>query len=110
MGLAANKFDLFGNQQVSEKEGEEFANKIDAIFSCTSAKESIGITPLFEKIDYDKLSSTEKMEYRRIRELRETIASSQPEVDKKRAKLKKNGPVSDVEGDLIKNNKVLNKK
>ena len=50
MGLAANKFDLFGNQQVSEKEGAEFANKIDAIFSCTSAKESIGITPLFEKL------------------------------------------------------------
>ena len=50
MGLAANKFDLFENQKVTEKEGEEYANKIGAVFSCTSAKESVGIKPLFEKL------------------------------------------------------------
>ena len=48
--MAANKFDLFKTQQVTEKEGEDFAKKIDAIFSSTSAKNSTGIKPLFEKL------------------------------------------------------------
>lgn len=32
MGLAGNKVDLYSQATVSEKEGKEFANKIDAIF------------------------------------------------------------------------------
>ena len=61
LGLAANKFDLFENQQVTEKEGEEFANEIGAVFSSTSAKESVGIIPLFEKLAekiYDFINQT----------------------------------------------------
>ena len=64
----------------------------------------------FESIDFNKLSNTDKMEYRRIKALREKIASSQPKVEKKREKLRKNGPVSDIEKDLIKDNKLLNRK
>ena len=50
MGIAANKFDLFNNQQVTEKEGKEWAAQIGAAFSTTSAKENIGIEPLFKEI------------------------------------------------------------
>ena len=50
MGVAANKFDLFEKQQVTENEGKEWAEKIGAVFSSTSAKESIGIDFLFKKI------------------------------------------------------------
>ena len=54
MGVAANKFDLFEKQQVTENEGKEWAEKIGAVFSSTSAKESIGIDFLFKKI-WEKL-------------------------------------------------------
>ena len=50
MGVAANKFDLFGIEQVTENEGKEWAAKIGAVFSTTSAKESIGIDSLFKEI------------------------------------------------------------
>ena len=38
-GICANKIDLFNMEEVTKLEGEEFANKIDAIFAETSAKE-----------------------------------------------------------------------
>ena len=51
LGLAANKFDLFKQQQqVTENEGKQYAEKIGAVFSSTSAKENIGIEPLFNAI------------------------------------------------------------
>ena len=50
MGVAANKFDLFEKQQVTENEGKEWAEKIGAVFSSTSAKKSIGIDFLFKEI------------------------------------------------------------
>ena len=50
MGLAANKFDLFETQEVDENDGKQYAKKIEAIFSCTSAEESIGIEYLFKEI------------------------------------------------------------
>ena len=50
MGLAANKFDLFETQEIDENDGKQYAKKIGAIFSCTSAKESIGIEYLFKEI------------------------------------------------------------
>ena len=40
LGLAANKIDLFENETVSQKEGEEYAQKIGALFEETSAKEN----------------------------------------------------------------------
>ena len=50
MGVAANKFDLFEIEQVTENEGKEWASKIGAVFSSTSAKKSIGIDFLFKEI------------------------------------------------------------
>ena len=51
MGIAANKFDLFEKeQQVTENEGKQFAEKIGAVFSSTSAKDNIGIDALFKGI------------------------------------------------------------
>ena len=38
IGIAANKADLYENEQVSEEEGKEYANKIGASFAITSAK------------------------------------------------------------------------
>ena len=37
-GIVGNKIDLFLNEQVSQKEGEEYAQSIDALFLATSAK------------------------------------------------------------------------
>ena len=50
IAVAANKSDLFEDREVSNEEGEEFANSINAIFSSTSAKNNSGITNLFETI------------------------------------------------------------
>ena len=50
MGVAANKFDLFAKQQVKENEGKEWAAQIGATFFSTSAKNKVGIEPLFKEI------------------------------------------------------------
>ena len=50
MGIAANKYDLFKNQQVKEDESKKFAEEIGAILHNTSAKESVGIDGLFQDI------------------------------------------------------------
>ncbi len=39
LGVCANKIDLFSMEEVTTAEGEEFANKIEALFTPTSAKE-----------------------------------------------------------------------
>ena len=38
LAVAANKFDLFENQQITENEGKDYADEIGAIFKSTSAK------------------------------------------------------------------------
>ena len=60
IALAANKNDLYDKQTISNEEGKEFAEKINAIFQITSALSDIGINTLFENIgkklimpDYD---------------------------------------------------------
>ena len=50
LAVSGNKYDLFENEDVTEKEGKEFAEQIGASFQFTSAKESIGIIPLFQEI------------------------------------------------------------
>ena len=50
IALAANKYDLYEEKQVSNEEGEEFAKSIGAIFVSTSAKNASGINSLFENI------------------------------------------------------------
>ena len=48
--VVANKIDLYGEQQVSNSDGQEFADKIGAIFQLTSALSDSGINTLFENI------------------------------------------------------------
>ena len=60
LGIAANKFDLFEREQVTEKEGKDFANEIGAIFYSTSAKENVGIDALFKDIATKLLESDNK--------------------------------------------------
>ena len=50
LAIAANKNDLYKDKKIEDSQGEEFANKINAIFSSTSAKNSNGIEVLFENI------------------------------------------------------------
>ena len=50
IALAANKCDLYEQRQVSDEEGEEFAESLGALFASTSAKNDSGITKLFEDI------------------------------------------------------------
>ena len=52
LAIAANKSDLYEERQVENNEGEEFAEKINAIFVETSAKNDSGIDKLFENIGY----------------------------------------------------------
>ena len=48
--IAANKCDLYENEQVEKTEGEKFAKEIGAIFHETSALNSNGINELFNDI------------------------------------------------------------
>ena len=50
IALAANKEDMYEDEQVDEEEGKELAKELGAIFQKTSAKEARGIDTLFEKI------------------------------------------------------------
>ena len=50
IALAANKCDLYEQRQVSDEEGEEFAESLGALFASTSAKNDSGITKVFEDI------------------------------------------------------------
>ena len=50
IAIAANKCDLYEQRQVSDEEGEEFAESLGALFASTSAKNDSGITKLFEDI------------------------------------------------------------
>ena len=45
--MAANKSDLYEQEEVTEKEGKEYAKEIGAIFKSTSAVTGIGISELF---------------------------------------------------------------
>ena len=84
LGLAANKFDLFDSQQVTESQGQEYAEKIGAVFSCTSAKESIGIEPLFKQIGEKILEETNKSMF-----VDETMLKTYINYDDKNKKKKK---------------------
>jgi small GTP-binding protein len=74
LALAANKDDLYEGAVVAEKEGQEYAMKIDAIFKKTSALSNVGIDELFQLIgkkylnptfDYRAEEQKLKEEYRR---------------------------------------------
>ena len=66
-GVAGNKCDLFDKEEVSEKEGKQFAKEIGAVFQLTSCKENIGIDELFMEcgkkyLEANKLISEKKPE------------------------------------------------
>ena len=48
--MVGNKTDLYEKEVVSEEEGKAFADKINAIFILTSAKDNTGINDLFQII------------------------------------------------------------
>ena len=48
--LVGNKNDLYEEEKVSEKEAQEYADQINAIFKSTSALSNVGIPNLFENI------------------------------------------------------------
>ena len=50
IGIAANKCDLYDNEQVSEDEARKFADEIGAVFKLTSANTNKGIEDLFKTI------------------------------------------------------------
>ena len=58
-----NKFDLFSIEEVTEDEGNKFANDIGAFFYLTSAKESIGINDLFKEIGEKYLNFKENKKF-----------------------------------------------
>ena len=67
--LAANKSDLYLDQKINNKEGKEFADKMNAIFQTTSAMNDTGIKTLFENIgkkilipEYDYNNSDNSLE------------------------------------------------
>jgi small GTP-binding protein len=66
--LVGNKNDLYEEEKVSEKEAQEFADSINAIFKSTSALSNTGIPNLFENIgkkilnpNFDYKSADKKM-------------------------------------------------
>ena len=50
IGIAANKCDLYDNEQVPEDEARAFANEIGAAFKLTSANTNTGIEELFRAL------------------------------------------------------------
>ena len=50
LGIAANKCDLYDNEQVSEEEARKFADEIGAVFKLTSASTNTGIEELFKGV------------------------------------------------------------
>ena len=50
IGIAANKCDLYDNEQVPEDEARAFANEIGAVFKLTSANTNTGIEELFRAL------------------------------------------------------------
>ena len=62
-GIAANKIDLFEKSEVEKEEGEEYAQKINALFYETSAKADVGfknlVNQLLEKFVLNKNKTDE---------------------------------------------------
>lgn len=48
--MIGNKFDLYEDEEVSEKEAREWAETIGALFFLTSARTNVNIDTLFEEV------------------------------------------------------------
>ena len=82
IAIAANKSDLYEERQVDDKEGEEFAKSIGAIFASTSAKNDSGINGLFDNIarkildptfDFEEEERKKKEEFERRKKKEESM-------------------------------------
>ena len=60
LGIVGNKIDLYENEKVNQKYGQDYANKIGALFPETSAKENPDRFRIFVKELVGKLLSTKK--------------------------------------------------
>ena len=95
LALVANKDDLYEKQQVSNEEGQAFADEIDAIFQVTSAKNDSGIAQLFDNIgrkylvpdfDYRDADKKAKTAYEMKKKCKEE--DDDDEEEKKKGKVK----------------------
>ena len=50
IGIAGNKSDLYESEKVSEKEGQEYSDSINAFFKLVSAKNNISINEFFKSL------------------------------------------------------------
>ena len=62
IGIAANKSDLYANEQVNEQEARDYANSINASFKLCSALNNEGINELVEELT-DKYLEINKIIY-----------------------------------------------
>ena len=83
LGVAANKWDLYLQSEVSDKKGKEYAKKINAIWKSTSAKE--------ESKGIEELISELTMEYIKIEESGVNIRTESIRLDKNMASKDKKG-------------------
>ena len=74
LGIAANKWDLYLQSEVSDKKGKEYAKKINAIWKSTSAKE--------ESKGIEELISELTMEYIKIEEIGGNIRTESIRLDR----------------------------
>ncbi len=104
LALVANKYDLYNNNAIEDKEAKEWAEKIGAIFQWTSAKTNLGVNLLFEntgkkllnpKFNYKKKDDQDKLLYEMKK--KENKKNNDEEIDdiarnlpKKNVKLRKN--------------------
>ena len=63
IGIAANKSDLYENEQVNEKEARDYANSINATFKLCSALNNEGINELVDELT-DKYLDLNKINYK----------------------------------------------
>ncbi len=66
LAIVGNKSDLYENEQVSLKEGQELAQSINAIFMSTSALSASGIEELFKEIAHEYISPGTKKNQQKI--------------------------------------------
>jgi len=76
--IVANKSDLYEKQTVDNKDGEAFADEINALFQITSALSNTGITNLFENLGkkiiipkYDYKKNNQKLEEEYLKQIKE---------------------------------------
>ncbi len=61
IGVAGNKCDLYESENVTEKEGQDYSDSVNAYFKLVSAKENIAIDELFKSL-VEKFVESEFME------------------------------------------------